>query len=342
MKVLLGLSILALGLAGAFPYLGNNLIVGEAVSVADSQPDPDTQFHYAVVKGDRQPVHYAEIQVASVALDHPVQVLHFFAPTIPDDEKLRLSLDPDPDSDDTDAESSDNPDADPVAHDRNVRVADASISGDPEQNDDPKLSKEELCNAVSEQAQANELPAIYFANLIWFESRFRHDAVSPVGALGVAQMMPKVAVASGVDDPFNPLQAIPASARMLRDLRGQFGNLGLAAAAYNAGPHRVRDWLQKRRRLPRETRDYVLRVTGKPVEHWRAPQLRALAFAPARRLPCRNMPVFVALEQEAAAQRKDEARITQQSSHAARSHLKLHRKSHLAARKHAVRLAAKP
>ena len=57
----------------------------------------------------------------------------------------------------------------------------------------------------------------------------------------------------GLADPFDPLEAIAQSAKLLRDLRREFGNLGLAAAAYNAGPGRVRDWLAGRRGLPPET-----------------------------------------------------------------------------------------
>jgi hypothetical protein len=47
-----------------------------------------------------------------------------------------------------------------------------------------------------------------------------------------------------------------------------FGNVGLAAAAYNAGPRRVHDWMTKRGGLPAETRHYVRRITGRPVEPW--------------------------------------------------------------------------
>jgi hypothetical protein len=52
-------------------------------------------------------------------------------------------------------------------------------------------------------------------------------------------------------------------------LRKQFGNLGLAAAAYNAGPGRVRGWLAGKRTLPSETQAYVRIVTGRRAEEWR-------------------------------------------------------------------------
>jgi hypothetical protein len=64
------------------------------------------------------------------------------------------------------------------------------------------------------------------------------------------------------------VQALPKSAELLRDLRADFGNLGLAAAAYNAGPRRVREWLAGTGPMPAQTRSYVLAITGRPVEDW--------------------------------------------------------------------------
>lgn len=127
---------------------------------------------------------------------------------------------------------------------------------------------EAVCRALSEAADANGLPVGFFARLIWTESRFRQRAVSPVGAQGVAQFMPATAVEYGLADPFDPLQALPASARFLRKLRDQFGNLGLAAAAYNAGGGRVQDWLARKKPLPAETQNYVRAVTGHDAETW--------------------------------------------------------------------------
>jgi hypothetical protein len=72
-------------------------------------------------------------------------------------------------------------------------------------------------------------------------------------------------------EPFNPVEALPKSAEFLAQLRDQFGNLGLAAAAYNAGPKRVQDYLTGARALPMETRNYVLTITGKPVQAWVKP-----------------------------------------------------------------------
>jgi hypothetical protein len=64
------------------------------------------------------------------------------------------------------------------------------------------------------------------------------------------------------------VQALPKSAEFLSELRGQFGNLGLAAAAYNAGPRRVQEWLAGTGGMPQETRNYVSAITGASVDEW--------------------------------------------------------------------------
>ncbi len=92
--------------------------------------------------------------------------------------------------------------------------------------------------------------------------------MSPKGAQGIAQFMPATAARRGLRDPFDPAAAIPAAAAYLNDLSGQFGNLGLAAAAYNAGEERVADWLAGTRGLPSETRNYVRRITGRSAAEW--------------------------------------------------------------------------
>jgi hypothetical protein len=125
------------------------------------------------------------------------------------------------------------------------------------------------CDLVEDAAAASGLPVDYFTRLIWRESSFRPWVVSPVGAQGIAQFMPGTAAERGLLDPFDPLQAIPASAQLLVSLAQRFGNLGLAAAAYNAGPRRVEEWLAGTGGMPRETRDYVAAVTGATVEQWR-------------------------------------------------------------------------
>jgi transglycosylase-like protein with SLT domain len=169
-----------------------------------------------------------------------------------------------------------------------------------------------LCNTLFDSAQHNDLPVPFFANLIWQESGLRHDAVSPVGAQGIAQFMPPTAAAVGLTNPFDPRQALPASARLLRELRDQFRNLGFAAAAYNAGAHRVSQWLLHGGKLPRETQHYVISITGRSVEEWRKspPDDSAMHFA--RPLPCRQLPAFASLEQEQAQAQQELAQARQE------------------------------
>lgn len=134
-------------------------------------------------------------------------------------------------------------------------------------------SEQQLCTLIEAAAEANGIPIGFFTRLLWKESRFRSDALSPKGAQGIAQFMPGTAAERGLLDPFDPAAAIPASAGLLADLEARFGNLGLAAAAYNAGAQRVSDWLADTaaRSLPRETQDYVLSITGVAADAWAAP-----------------------------------------------------------------------
>lgn len=125
-------------------------------------------------------------------------------------------------------------------------------------------------------AEASGIPSDFFIRLLSQESGFRPTAVSRAGAQGIAQFMPATAIAVGLKDPFDPEAAIRASADHLATLVKRFGNVGLAAAAYNAGSERVRIWLAGRKGLPLETRDYVRRITGLEAENWAGPRAALL------------------------------------------------------------------
>ena len=127
---------------------------------------------------------------------------------------------------------------------------------------------DDICRALEQDAAEDELPVEFFARVIWQESRFNARAVSSKGAQGIAQFMPATADYRGLIDPFDPIEALKNSARYLRDLKARFGNLGIAAAAYNAGPGRVSAWLTSRRPLPGETRNYVAIITGWTADEW--------------------------------------------------------------------------
>lgn len=129
-------------------------------------------------------------------------------------------------------------------------------------------SQKEICEELSSAAVSSGIPVRFFTRLIWQESRFDPVALSHAGAQGIAQFMPATAANVQLANPFDPTSAIYKSAELLARLRTQFGNLGLAAAAYNAGPKRVADWLAGRTGLPQQTIDYVQIVTGRSMSEW--------------------------------------------------------------------------
>ena len=127
-----------------------------------------------------------------------------------------------------------------------------------------------ICAVAEQESKVNTIDSAFFARLLWRESLFDPNVVSDAGAQGIAQFMPETAKRRGLADPFEPLSAVKASASFLSDLRNQFGNLGLAAAAYNAGEQRVINWQAGKGGMPDETRDYVMFITGRSVEDWKS------------------------------------------------------------------------
>ena len=173
-----------------------------------------------------------------------------------------------------------------------------------------------VCQTLQSAAQLNDLPLEFLTRLIWQESRFDAHAISPAGARGIAQFMPGTAVWIGLANPFDVADAIAKSAELLRSLKSQFGNLGLAAAAYNAGPKRVADWLAGHRGLPRETQAYVLIVTGYASQEWITPGDRTSLNQPDG-VPCPQMAKLFAndrLERPKTAVGRDKARLANGSA----------------------------
>jgi soluble lytic murein transglycosylase-like protein len=105
------------------------------------------------------------------------------------------------------------------------------------------------------------LPPAIVHSIARAESGYREDAVSPKGAIGLMQLMPKTAAELNAD-PHDPAQNADAGARYLRDLLQKYENdphqVSKAVAAYNAGPAAV----DKYHGIPPypETIQYVNRV----------------------------------------------------------------------------------
>ena len=108
-------------------------------------------------------------------------------------------------------------------------------------------------------AKRHGVPEDLFARLVQQESGWNQGAISPKGAIGLAQLMPATARSLGVD-PKDAGQNLMGGAKYLRKMYDTFGSWKLALAAYNAGPGAVR----KAGGVPnyRETKDYVRKILG--------------------------------------------------------------------------------
>jgi len=124
----------------------------------------------------------------------------------------------------------------------------------------PRLAplSQPFMDAIEQAAERHGLDPKLLHALVVVESAYRPDAVSPVGAGGLTQLMPGTATELGVADRFDPLQNLFGGADYLARQVLRFGDLRLALAAYNAGPGRV----AKLGRIPniRETQAYVTAV----------------------------------------------------------------------------------
>lgn len=109
------------------------------------------------------------------------------------------------------------------------------------------------------------IPPGYFENQIQQESGFNPNALSPAGAMGIAQFMPATAAGLGLDA-WDPVASLYASACHMADLNNMFnGNYAMALGGYNAGPGYVQNaiascgdaWLSC---MPLETQHYVAKI----------------------------------------------------------------------------------
>lgn len=126
----------------------------------------------------------------------------------------------------------------------------------------------DVCRLIENRARWRGIDVHFIARLIHAESRFSPSAISPAGAQGIAQFIPSTARLRNLEDPFDPATALTASIDYLAELKTRFGNLGLAAVAYNAGEGAAARYLAGGG-IPYETENYVLTITGRPAADWR-------------------------------------------------------------------------
>ncbi|MEL6609593.1 MAG: lytic transglycosylase domain-containing protein [Pseudomonadota bacterium] len=127
----------------------------------------------------------------------------------------------------------------------------------------------DTCQMLWTEARLHGLDPGFFARLIWQESRFDPNALSPANAMGIAQFIASTAALRGLDDPYNPAQALEHSAEYLGEMQRKYGNAGLAAVGYNGGERRAEGLIAKTGGLARETINYVQIITGLTAETWR-------------------------------------------------------------------------
>jgi hypothetical protein len=126
----------------------------------------------------------------------------------------------------------------------------------------PSASRvESLAAFIAEASRRFAIPEHWIRAVMRLESRANERAISPKGALGLMQIMPKTWVELSVRhglgiDPFDPRDNILAGAAYLREMHDRFGSHGFHAA-YNAGPERYEQHLATGRPLPAETQAYV-------------------------------------------------------------------------------------
>jgi soluble lytic murein transglycosylase-like protein len=140
-----------------------------------------------------------------------------------------------------------------------LRPAGRSAPQEAERIRTPASGSDAIEKAIRQAASTHNLSPDLLRSVIQAESAFRPDAVSPVGAQGLMQLMPDTAKELGVVDPFDIRQNIDGGARYLRQMLDRFGgDLKLALSAYNAGPGAVEKYEGQ---VPyAETREYVKRV----------------------------------------------------------------------------------
>jgi soluble lytic murein transglycosylase-like protein len=146
----------------------------------------------------------------------------------------------------------------------------ASAPGPPPPADCPPVTAAAMRPIIDREATKQKVDAGLVRAVVEAESAYSPCAVSPVGAMGLMQLMPATAESLQVTDPYDPNQNITAGTQYLKQMLERYGgDIAKALAAYNAGPARV-DAAGGVPPIP-ETQEYVRKIMGKigpprPVE----------------------------------------------------------------------------
>jgi hypothetical protein len=142
-----------------------------------------------------------------------------------------------------------------------VMLAGRAVHAEPASTSSAQVAPDPVAATVAEAAQRYGIPTSWIRAVMQAESGGEARAVSPMGAMGLMQIMPEtwatLRLRYGLGaDPFDPHDNIIAGAAYLRELHDRYGSPGFLAA-YNAGPARYEDHLATGQPLPAETRAYV-------------------------------------------------------------------------------------
>ncbi|GGC36214.1 hypothetical protein GCM10011504_13240 [Siccirubricoccus deserti] len=143
---------------------------------------------------------------------------------------------------------------------------------------------------IRDASRRFDVPERWIREVMRQESAGRVGATSPVGAMGLMQVMPgtyrELQARYGLgSDPYHPYDSIMAGTAYIREMYDLYGSPAFLAA-YNAGPRRLEDYLWNSRGLPAETRNYVARIGPNIVSSHpsrrAAPEIYAAAEIPLR------------------------------------------------------------
>jgi soluble lytic murein transglycosylase-like protein len=126
----------------------------------------------------------------------------------------------------------------------------------------PPVSAAEVRSIIEREAASQHMDARLIQAIVEVESAYSPCAISPVGAMGLMQLMPATAASLDVTNPYDPGESIAAGTKYFRQMLGRYGgDLAKALAAYNAGPSRV----DASHGIPpiSETQAYVRKIMGK-------------------------------------------------------------------------------